>query len=201
VSAGIVRLAPRLVLGLMLVLPAPRLGAPGASVSAAAPGALAARILEADPRPGDLIFRRGTSVASRLVLATDRAASYSHVGIVVDRPGSLGVVHAVPASDDEPKGGVVQVPLAAFLAPDAAVAAALLRPRGRDLRFGLLESQEELYCTELVWVVYRHEGLDLAQDLPARPRSPMRAASYLLPSRIQENPLLTTLCRAELGEV
>ena len=52
-----------------------------------------------DLRPGDLLFRRGTSMASRGVVLADGNGRYSHVGIVVDSAGTMMVVHAVP---DEP---------------------------------------------------------------------------------------------------
>ena len=48
---------------------------------------------------GDVVFRRGSGLTSRTVIALDEKGEYSHVGIVVDSAGVKMVVHAVP---DEP---------------------------------------------------------------------------------------------------
>ena len=47
-------------------------------------------------RAGDVVFRRGSGLTSRAVLAADRHGEYSHIGIVVDSCGVMMVVHAVP---------------------------------------------------------------------------------------------------------
>ena len=51
-------------------------------------------------RAGDVVFRRGEGITSRVVLATDANGNYSHVGIVVDSAGSKMIVHAVPGEPD-----------------------------------------------------------------------------------------------------
>lgn len=80
---------------------------------------------------GDILFRRGRSLISRAVLAADGHGEYSHVGLVAlvaDRPW---VLHATPPEEPNIAGGVIAEPLALFLAPDRASAAAVYRPRDR----------------------------------------------------------------------
>ncbi|MCK4408266.1 MAG: hypothetical protein KAV44_11365, partial [Bacteroidales bacterium] len=44
---------------------------------------------------GDLVFRKGRSIASRVVLITDRASSYSHVGVIYMLNEIPYVIHTV----------------------------------------------------------------------------------------------------------
>jgi hypothetical protein len=152
---------------------------------------------------GDLIFRRGRSLVSRVVLAVDGGGEYSHVGLISVTGGRVWVLHATPPEEPRRKGGVVAEPLAAFLSPGEATAAALYRPRDPgaaaaaeraawgyarahvpfDSAFDL-STPNELYCTEMVWRAYREAGIDLA------PPDPDRKEKYLLPSRLLRSPRL-----------
>ena len=49
---------------------------------------------------GDVIFRKGTGMASRVVTTADNDGVYVHVGIVVRKGNALMVVHAVPDEHD-----------------------------------------------------------------------------------------------------
>lgn len=49
---------------------------------------------------GDVIFRKGTGMARRVVTTADNDGIYSHVGIVVRKGDALMVVHAVPDEHD-----------------------------------------------------------------------------------------------------
>ncbi|HSL84960.1 MAG TPA: YiiX/YebB-like N1pC/P60 family cysteine hydrolase [Thermoanaerobaculia bacterium] len=186
----------------------------------AVPG-VGAAILAAGPRPGDVVFRRGCGLVSRVVLSSDPASTFSHVGIVVAGPGGLTVVHALPPTDAS-GGGVVAEPLSEFLAPRAATAAALFRLRGRDARIGRrvarealrlaeagvpfdvrfdLATGDALYCTELVWRAYETAGVDLVAGELDAGSGRLRASSYLLPSQLEQSPHLQLIRRAEPGEV
>lgn len=130
-------------------------------------------------QPGDVVFRRGRSLLSRVVLSGDRDPEYSHVGIVAEIDGALVVVHATPGDDVSVPEPVRTEPLAAFYAPDAADLGAVRRPtdaevgrsaaeaarrlaRGRAFDADLdLSTDDLLYCTELVWKAYREVGVDL----------------------------------------
>src|SRR6056297_2091515 len=58
-----------------------------------------------DFHAGDLVFRRGKSFVSQLVLLRDNQSQYSHVGIVVIKDDEPYVIHAVPgeAEKDQPE--------------------------------------------------------------------------------------------------
>jgi hypothetical protein len=152
---------------------------------------------------GDLIFRRGRSLVSKVVLAVDGGSEYSHVGLISVIDGQVWVLHAVPPEEPEQQGGVIAEPLAAFLAFDKATAAGLYRSRdakaaatAERVAWGFvqahvpfdsgfdLSTSGELYCTEMVWRAYREAGIDLA------PSDPIRKEKYLLPSRLLRSPRL-----------
>jgi hypothetical protein len=159
------------------------------------------RFEAADFASGDLIFRRGRSLVSRVVLAVDGGSEYSHVGLISVTGGQVWVLHTVPPEEPEQSGGTLAEPLSVFLSPDKATAAALYRPRDSgaaaeraawrfvrahkpfDSAFDL-STPNELYCTEMVWRAYREAGIDLA------PPDPDRKEKYLLPSRLLRSPYL-----------
>ena len=131
---------------------------------------------------GDLIFRRGSSALSRLVLETDRETTFSHVGLVWKSGTDTRVIH-VSVSEDPHEPDVVRVdPIARFLAPDRATAYAVYRYEsssghaaeeaiGAALRYLArrvpfdaafdVETPERLYCAEFVWRAYLEAGIDL----------------------------------------
>jgi hypothetical protein len=160
---------------------------------------------------GDVIFRRGRSLVSRVVLAADGGSEYSHVGLISLVDGKVWVLHAVPPEEPAEQGGVIAEPLSAFLAFDKATGAGLFRVRDAraaaiaekaawsfvrahipfDSAFDL-STPNQLYCTEMVWRAYREAGVDLA------PSDPGRNEKYLLPSRLLSNPDLQRI--RELSE-
>lgn len=159
-------------------------------------------VLEGMPaiRPGDLVFRRGDSLASAAVLTVD-PGRYSHVGMVVQSPQGLAVVHAAPADDPAEVRLVASERLDVYLAPAAASAAAIYRSQDaaiaeaaaavaaeyhrRGLRFDAafsLQSEDELYCTELVWRAFREQGTDLLDAPPRRIKNLVFQGPLILPS-------------------
>ena len=174
---------------------------PGAAPSRAArAGTLAAAALA----HGDLIFRSGTSLDSRLIRVVDRASRYSHVGMVDLSDGVVHVVHIEPGNDDV-DGHVRREPLRDFLGDEKASGYAVYRVSGADdgraaaaVRAALdyqaagvtfdrrfdLETPATMYCTELVWRAYLAAGLDLTRgDLqgtfPLGPQRAVRLSSLL----------------------
>jgi hypothetical protein len=173
------------------------------SESEARSGGWRLRFEETEFSSGDLIFRRGRSLVSRVVLAVDGGSEYSHVGLVSIVDGQVWVLHAVPPEEPEQKGGAVAEPLSVFLSFDNATGAGLYRVRDSsaaraaekaawgfvhahlpfDSAFDL-STPNELYCTEMVWRAYLEAGIDLA------PPDPGRDEKYLLPSRLLRSSFL-----------
>ena len=125
---------------------------------------------------GDLIFRRTDSTGSQFVDRLDSASIYSHVGLAYTNPaGDVFVIHVLPLETD-----TVRIePLEKFI--NEAVFFAVYRPIGIDLKVldaavqnGLswvgkrhfdknfdLQTDDYLYCTELVYKAYKEAGLDI----------------------------------------
>lgn len=195
------------------------LGMAGAAVVVRPAPVYEAAALEIDAgtlRAGDLVFRKGRSLTSRMVLAADQGGIYSHVGIVVLAEGGPRVVHAIPGDDlDSPMPLQVES-LATFTdvavasavsirrldaAYDAATAeraAGIARAYARDsLLFDAdfnLQTLDAMYCTELVWHAYREAGLDLVDSVFVDLIIPLGdGGPYILPSSLLESPYLTEI--------
>lgn len=158
---------------------------------------------------GDIVFRRGTGLTSRIVLEADAEGKYSHVGILKRVADDWWVIHAVPG-EPEYDGDTDRVkfePLSSFFASDRAVTGAIMRltedlPTARKAatcalqiaqRGTLFDHQYDLkdttkmYCTELVDFVYRKAGLDLSEGRLSSIRIPGLGGNYLLPSDLSGN--------------
>ena len=122
-------------------------------------------------KTGDIIFRRGRSIVSQMVLSADGGSSYSHVGMIKIIEGTAFVAHTT--TDEPPGEDVARVePLDVFLSDNRASSAAIYRLKESARHFapkavetalsfaekripfddGLdLSTADRLYCTELVW--------------------------------------------------
>jgi len=166
----------------------------------------------ATARPGDALFKDGAglwgALASRF---SDNDDGFGHVGLVARAPdGSLVVIHAGgdPASR---QGRVQETPLTDFLA--YARSAALYRPRVDDRTSAAavsyaraaaarsapfdgafeLESEDRLYCTELLW-----RALSEALGEDAVPEKSRRSGRiYIALDDLQESPWLAPVWRFE----
>lgn len=159
------------------------------------------RVDTTELRAGDLLFRMGLEGASRVV-TTVGGGDYSHVGLALRKNGRWMVVHAVP--NEAPPGEEDRVkcePLDSFFAPDRACRGAWRRVRCSDetaarvaqaayekyrnrVRFDHdynLEDTTCLYCTEMVWHLYRKEGIDLAGKRRHQLVVPGKTTDYLFP--------------------
>jgi hypothetical protein len=131
---------------------------------------------------GDLIFRRGSSFESLMVLSLDRGSQYSHVGVVLVEDDTVWVVHTEPGKRDSDDEVVRKEPLALFLAPDRATQYALYRlfdtillskttlthwldsiyDSSIPFDYGFDDTDSmRLYCSELVWKGYQRAGISL----------------------------------------
>jgi len=161
---------------------------------------------------GDIIFRRGRSLVSTVVLLNDRESPFSHTGIVSLEGGIPYVIHAVPGEPDtNGEERVKRDLLTEFLTPEKAARFAVFRLKNGDpdavfqaaataegyyqnrLAFDKafsIRSDDRLYCTELVWKAYLSAGLNLTGNRFARTNASFIADSLILPGHILKSSLL-----------
>lgn len=162
-------------------------------------------------RTGDILFVRGTSWRSYVVVLLDKGNSdFSHVGLIRVEKGVPYVIHATPNPSEGPESGsVISEALNEFLASKRITQAALYRLRGDsggvaeaatiiaegyaaratpfDHEFSL-SSAEKLYCTELIWLAYKRAGLNVLDRFSER-------NAILLPSALSQSHYLTEIAR------
>lgn len=166
-------------------------------------------------RSGDIVFRQGSGLTSRIVQTADKNGIYSHVGIVLrDKNGDYMVVHAVPGEPDF-KGDVDRVKLEHidnFFGNGKAICGAVMRVNvdsakaARAATYALnifqqntlfdhqydLSDTTQMYCTELVYFVYKKEGVTLA-DTEKTLVIPIINKKCLLPGDLLEGNHLSIL--------
>lgn len=164
-------------------------------------------------KPGDVVFRRGGGVASRVVLTVDDG-NYSHTGIVVDSCGVMMIVHSVPDEPDfdgDPDRVKMDTPQR-FFASGYAVVGEVCRPvdsllalRASQIalqvyRRGTLFDHDfddsdtaQMYCTELLEYAFSRAGRSLADDRRHTVTLPFLHACCILPSDIHSSPLLRSV--------
>ena len=154
---------------------------------------------------GDLVFRKGRSIASRVVLITDRASSYSHVGVIYMLNEIPYVIHTVP---DESENGIDYVKmekLSVFFSSEKASRGSVFRLKEQYMNSAKLaaltaksyfddkivfddafdlKSENKLYCTELVWKAYQKVGIDLIQGKFDKLFLPFVKGFIILPSSL-----------------
>lgn len=148
---------------------------------------------------GDLVYRRGSSPESLVVMAAQGAVDYSHVGVAVRQSRvDVWVVHSEPGTDGN-RGGVQRSTLGAFLSPGAAADFGVQRLPGisraqqeamaicADALLGLpfddgfsLKTADRLYCTELAMSVLSAGGVAL-DPAPRRIASPFGDIEVVTP--------------------
>ncbi len=136
-------------------------------------------------RNGNLIFREGPSFNSKVVKSMSDS-QFSHVGMIYRSKGEWRVVHAVPDESESHETDYVKCePIESFLDPTKAKSAKLMRVRCTDqqainaVRYAITKANNKtlfdndydlndttrLYCTELVWQAYKHQGIDLVPKI------------------------------------
>jgi hypothetical protein len=153
---------------------------------------------------GDIVFRRGVSLASHVVLTADKEGGYSHIGIIVKDSSGWRVIHAVPGETDKenPEEIIKKESLSQFFAPNKAAAGAIYRLDTvetigilaaqkaqilfeRKLLFDHqydLEDSTKMYCTELLFFVFNDAGVDISEG--KRSSFPGFREAFLLPGDI-----------------
>lgn len=163
-------------------------------------------------KSGDIIFRKGLSFVSNMVLLADDRSEFSHAGLVMNDSGSVYVIHTVPDESDDGIDKVKIDPLEDFLRIDRATATAVYRLKDplqniyseRSVQIaqdffnkGILfdsdldiEKSDKLYCTELVWRAYLNCGLDIIESKFEELKIPFGKGKYILPGTLINSPYL-----------
>lgn len=164
---------------------------------------------------GDIIFRRGESIASRVVIYNDPQGEYSHVGMIVESDSGLVAVHALPGTHPtQPGEDLVRAEsIEDFFAPENATYGKVMRlpldstqcaTLSRMALEKVVQNTEfdhdydnsdttKLYCTELLQLLYSHIGIDLSEGRFKRISIPGVNADVIMPSDVHQNKLLTTV--------
>ena len=165
-------------------------------------------------RTGDVVFRRGEGITSRVVLAADPQGNYSHIGIVVDSAGSPMIVHAVPGEADF-EGDVDRVKMdkpEIFFSTDRASKGEVCRPADSTTARKAAETAlrlyyknvlfddafddndtTKMYCTELVAYAFRLAGINLTEGRRHTVDLPIISTECILPSDIHSSKYLRTI--------
>ena len=105
-------------------------------------------------RDGDIAFRRGTGITSRVVLAADREGAYSHTGILKKKAGQWYVIHAVPGEPDfkDDPDRVKMETVEVFFEKRKAVNGAIMRVSGDSVaRYRAATHAEHLYESHVLF--------------------------------------------------
>lgn len=157
---------------------------------------------------GDLAFRKGDGLASRIILSIDKSSDYSHIGIVVKHNKKWKVIHAVPGEPDfeGDKDRVKMNDIQAYFGKGRALSGAIMRIKNdsiakvaarkafdlyqRNILFDHsynLEDTTKMYCTELIHHIFQDTGMDLTQGRRSTVNSFGSNTIYILPSDIQKS--------------
>lgn len=167
-------------------------------------------------RNGDLAFRCGTSLESRLVTSLDnKNGPYSHIGIIANINGTWFVIHAVPGESQQGEPDVVKMDsIHEFFNNDRARIGAIMRATDDSAKCTIAvnyalwaakvkkrfdsdfdwNDTTKLYCTEFVQQAYLHAGIDLAQDHRTEVGAAMFKGSYVFPLDIAINDSIRKIC-------
>ena len=163
---------------------------------------------------GDLIFRRGISIESQIVLLSDRSSEYSHVGLIYNLNGKPFVIHSVPAESGEITEYIKMESIQDFIDEEKSEKFAIYRLKDQSLnkvqkassfayncyqhkyRFDNdydLNSDKQLYCTELIWKAYMSAGVDLVCNRLKNINFIITNKTMIMPSSIIESKLLQNI--------
>lgn len=171
--------------------------------------------INSEIKDGDIIFRKGRSLISSIVMLNDQETEYSHVGICCKTDNEMFVIHAVPGEPDEQGNEKIRCDkLSEFLTPDKAsifafyrltcdtsgIAAASAANALAYYRAGLpfdkalnFRNDDKLYCTELVWKAYLKSGVNITGNQFKKLNLNILTDSIILPGHIQNSALLTKI--------
>lgn len=168
-------------------------------------------------RNGDIVFRRGCSYTSYIVLANDDNHDYSHIGIVQKSDSGWCVIHSVNDEPDHPTDfdRVKIEKIERFFSPSRATKGEIMHSWLNDsvasiisqqaiqllkdsVRFDAsfnTEEHSELYCTEFIYFLYKNIGEDITEGR----RTPVGILCFpnemIFPSDIYKNKRLKSFCK------
>lgn len=150
----------------------------GVAVMLAGCGAADRNLTDYDLKTGDIVFQ-ATGGEQCKAVSEATSSRFTHCGVVFEQGGKLMVIEAVQP--------VSITPLEAFIArsspgtfharrlKQAPDSAKIEHARewayltvGKDYDLGFQWSDEKLYCSELVWKLYREAGVTLCDPRPFR---------------------------------
>jgi len=156
-------------------------------------------------KDGDLVFRKGLSIESYVVLITDRASSYSHVGVIYVLNEIPYVIHTTPDESSDDIDYVRMETLSDFFSSENASRGSVFRLKEQYMNSAKLaaltaksyfddkivfddafdlKSENKLYCTELVWKAFQKVGIDLIQGKFDKLFLPFVKGFIILPSSL-----------------
>lgn len=164
-------------------------------------------------RNGDIVFRRGRSFSSDIILSHDSDNRYSHIGIVYKNDRGCQVIHAVNEEPDF-EGDFDRVKIESiekFFSPERASAGAMyhswLGDTLQDIIIGKAMEyvsdsvrfdsdfnhydSKELYCTELIYTLYNYIGIDITEGRRTKVGVICFPSEIIFPSDIEKNKKLT----------
>ena len=156
---------------------------------------------------GDLVFRTGRDMMSRLVLSQGASPRFSHVGVILKGPHGVVVIHALPKDGSSP-GGVLVEALDSFASSENASDIAFYRIKGVNANSRkkfreyvlqqvgkpfddefLLSNDRKVYCTELAIRSLAAVGMDIVASLP-HVQVMMLAEPVIPPDYLRRSPKL-----------
>ena len=160
-------------------------------------------------KEGDIVFRRGEGVVSRIVLTGDINGKYSHIGMVIKENGTLKIAHSVPGEPDhENDFDRVKIDcIGKFFSTKNASAGAVVRlnlsnQQKKFLSEIAIEKAKQkvkfdhdydlndtcsLYCTEFIQLLYSKIGIDICEGRKTSAYIPGMQGEYIMPSDIYAN--------------
>lgn len=171
------------------------------------------KVILAELKNGDLIFRKGRSLESFIVCLADEEKEFSHVGLIVLRKGIPFVIHAVPGESDRVEDFIKMERVEAFLSTEKASAFAVYRPEFEteivkhateialqfyeskytfDYEYNL-NSESKLYCTELIFKAFREAGVQLTGIYQSTVDFGFVQKQIILPAAFLKNPSFTRI--------
>ena len=160
-------------------------------------------------KEGDIVFRRGEGVVSRIVLAGDINGKYSHIGMIINENDTLKVAHSVPGEHnndldfDRVKIDAIEI----FFSQNHASAGAVMRlnlsdEQRKTLSKSAIDKERQnvkfdhnydlndtcsLYCTEFIQLLYSNIGIDISESRKSTAFIPGLQGDYIMPSDIYNN--------------